>query len=111
MNTYKLNDNYIFDNNRMEKIGYLSDRIRNLDDKAARHVFANLVKNYANKWVGSPIQNPKGKQWVKDMLRLKKYGLDKGIPKVVKAITKGIKKNRFRSGKRTIYQSFRKRRL
>ena len=61
---------------------------KHLDDKEARHVFANLVKNYANKWVGSPIQNPKGKQWVKDMLRLKKAGLDKGIPKKVRS--KGI---------------------
>ena len=48
---------------------------KHLDDKEARHVFSNLVKNYANKWVGSPIQNPKGKQWVKDQLRLKKAGV------------------------------------
>ena len=48
---------------------------KHLRPKEARHVFANLVKNYANKWIGGPIQNPKGKQWVKDMLRLKKAGI------------------------------------
>ena len=47
---------------------------KHLDDKEARHVFANLVKNYANKWVGSSVQNPKAKQWMKDQLRLKKAG-------------------------------------
>ena len=47
---------------------------KHLDDKEARHVFANLTKNYANKWVNGPIQNPKAKQWIKDQLRLKKAG-------------------------------------
>ena len=46
-----------------------------LTPKDARHKFSSLVKNYANKWVGGPIQNPIGKQWVKDTLRLKKSGL------------------------------------
>ena len=50
---------------------------KHLDDKQARHVFSNLVKNYANKWIGGPIQNPKAKQWIKDQLRLKKAGLRK----------------------------------
>ena len=50
---------------------------KHLDSKTARHAFANLTKSYANNWVGSPIKNPKGKQWVKDMLRLKKAGLTK----------------------------------
>ena len=48
---------------------------KHLDDKEARHKFANLTKSYANKWVSGPIQNPKGKQWVKDQLRLKKAGI------------------------------------
>ena len=48
---------------------------KHLDDDEARHKFANLTKSYANKWVGGPIQNPIGKQWVKDTLRLKKSGL------------------------------------
>jgi len=47
---------------------------KHLNDKEARHVFSNLVKNYANKWVGGTIQNPKAKQWIKDQLRLKKAG-------------------------------------
>ena len=50
---------------------------KHLDAKAARHAFANLTKNYANRWLNSPIQNPKAKQWVKDMLRLKKAGVKK----------------------------------
>ena len=48
-----------------------------LSAKEARHKFANLTKSYANKWVNGPIQNPKAKQWIKDMLRLKKAGLVK----------------------------------
>ena len=32
---------------------------KHLNDKEARHVFSNLVKNYAIKWVGGPIHNPK----------------------------------------------------
>ena len=47
---------------------------KHLDGDEARHKFTNLTKSYANKWVGGPIQNPKGKQWVKDQLRLKKAG-------------------------------------
>ena len=59
-----------------------------LDAQAARHAFANLTKNYANKWINSPIKNPIGKQWVKDMTRLKRHGLDRGvtIPKRSKGI-------------------------
>ena len=48
---------------------------KHLDDDEARHKFANLTKSYANKWIGGPIQNSKGKQWVKDQLRLKKAGI------------------------------------
>ncbi len=48
---------------------------KHLDDDEARHKFANLTKSYANKWIGGKIQNPKGKQWVKDQLRLKKAGV------------------------------------
>ena len=51
--------------------------ITSLPVHLARHKFADLTKNYANKWVGGPIQNSKGIQWVKDMLRLKKAGLTK----------------------------------
>jgi len=47
---------------------------KHLDPKAAIHAFTNLTKSYANKWIGGKIQNPKGKQWVKDQLRLKKAG-------------------------------------
>jgi predicted kinase len=50
---------------------------KHLDDDEARHKFANLTKNYANKWINGKIQNPKGKQWVKDQLRLKKAGIKK----------------------------------
>ena len=39
--------------------------------------FKKLVKSTSNKWTNNKIQNPKGKQWVKDMLRLKKAGLVK----------------------------------
>ena len=48
-----------------------------LDDDEARHKFADLTKNYANKWINGPIQNPKAKQWIKDQMRLKKAGLKK----------------------------------
>ena len=50
---------------------------KHLNDKEARHKFANLTKSYANKWVNGPIQNPKAKQWIKDQLRLKKAGIKK----------------------------------
>ena len=50
---------------------------KHLDGRDARHAFANLTKSYANKWVNGKIENPKGKQWVKDTLRLKKAGLMK----------------------------------
>ena len=39
--------------------------------------FSKLVKTKANPWTKGKIQNPKGQQWVKDMLRLKKAGLIK----------------------------------
>ena len=48
-----------------------------LDEKQAMHAFSKLVKTKANPWTKGPIQNPRGKQWVKDMLRLKKAGLIK----------------------------------
>ena len=50
-----------------------NDKYLNPDE--AKHKFANLVKSYANKWVGTPIQNPIGRQWVKDQLKLKKAGV------------------------------------
>ena len=42
------------------------DNDKHLDAKEARHKFSSLVKKYANKWVGGPIKNPKGKQWIKN---------------------------------------------
>ena len=48
-----------------------------LDEKQAIHAFSKLVKTKANPWTKGKIQNPKGQQWVKDMLRLKKVGLVK----------------------------------
>ena len=51
------------------------DNDKHLSDEEARHKFSSLVKGYANKHVGGPIKNPKGKQWVKDMIRLKKAGI------------------------------------
>ena len=36
-----------------------------------------ILQNYANKWVNSSIKNPKGRQWIKDMMRLKKAGIKK----------------------------------
>ena len=50
---------------------------KHLNDKEARHIFANLTKSYANKWVTEPVKNPIAKQWVKDQLKLKKAGLTK----------------------------------
>ena len=47
---------------------------KHLNAKEARHKFANLTKNYANKWVGGPIKNPIAKQWIEDQKRLKKAG-------------------------------------
>ena len=51
------------------------DNDKHLNDEEARHKFSSLVKGYANKWAGGPIQNPIGKQWVKDQLKLKKAGV------------------------------------
>ena len=51
------------------------DNDKHLSDEEARHKFSSLVKGYANKWAGGPIQNPIGKQWVKDQLKLKKAGV------------------------------------
>ena len=51
------------------------DNDKHLSSKDAKHAFSNLVKGYAGKWVNEPIKNPKGKQWVKDQLRLKKAGV------------------------------------
>ena len=59
------------------------DNDKHLDPKQAKHKFASLIKKYANSWVNSPIKNPIGKRWVKDQLKLQKFGLDKGqIPKM-----------------------------
>ena len=51
------------------------DNDKHLSDEEARHKFSSLVKGYANKWAGGPIQNPIGKQWVKDQVKLKKAGV------------------------------------
>ena len=51
------------------------DNDKHLNSKEAIHAFSSLVKGYAGKWVNEPIKNPKGKQWVKDQLRLKKAGV------------------------------------
>ena len=51
------------------------DNDKHLKSKEAIHAFSSLVKGYASKWVSEPIKNPKGKQWVKDQLRLKKAGI------------------------------------
>ena len=48
-----------------------------LSPKDATHAFSKLVKTKANPWTKGKIQNPKGQQWIKDMLRLKKAGLTK----------------------------------
>ena len=45
-----------------------------LKPEEARHKFSSLVKTVADPWVKGQIKNPIGKQWVKDMLRLKKAG-------------------------------------
>ena len=51
------------------------DNDKHLSDEEARHKFSSLVKGYANTWAGGPIQNPIGKQWVKDQVKLKKAGV------------------------------------
>ena len=53
------------------------DNDKHLNAKEAIHAFSNLVKGYASKWANEHIKNPKGKQWVKDQLRLKKAGVKK----------------------------------
>jgi len=50
-----------------------------LNPKEARHKFSSLVKTVADPWIKGTIKNPIGQQWVKDMLRLKNAGLDKGV--------------------------------
>ena len=55
----------------------LVDNSKTLDEKAARHKFIPLVKNYVNKWASEPIKNPIGQKWVKDQMKLQKLGIKK----------------------------------
>lgn len=51
------------------------DNSKTLDEKAATKKFNMLVKKGIGKFIGKKIKNPKGKQWIKNQLLLKKKGL------------------------------------
>jgi len=51
------------------------DNSKFLSAKDAANKFGNLTKKFISKWANEPIKNPKGQQWVKDQLRLKKAGI------------------------------------
>jgi predicted kinase len=53
------------------------DNSKFLSAKDAANKFGALTKKHINKWSSEPIKNPKGKQWVRDQLRLKKAGIKK----------------------------------
>ena len=52
------------------------DNSKHLSEEAAVSKFEMLVKKGIGKFIGKPIKNPIGKQWVKNMLTLKKHGLE-----------------------------------
>ena len=54
---------------------------KDLEPEEIEPTFRNIVKNYANKWVTEPVNNPIAKQWVKDQLKLQKVGGVKGVAK------------------------------
>jgi predicted kinase len=51
------------------------DNSKFLSAKDAASKFEALTKKFINKWASEPIKNPKGQQWVKDQLKLKKAGI------------------------------------
>ena len=48
-----------------------------MDEKEATKKFTMLIKKGIGKFISKPIKNPKGKQWIKNQLILKKKGLNK----------------------------------
>ena len=48
-----------------------------MDEKTAIKKFEMLVKQGVGKFISKPVKNPKGKQWIKNQLVLKKKGLNK----------------------------------
>ena len=53
------------------------DNSKFLDEKSAINKFNMLIKKGVGKFIGKPIKNPKGKQWIKNQLVLKKQGIKK----------------------------------
>ena len=51
------------------------DNSKFLSAKDAMNKFGALTKKFISKWASEPIKNPKGQQWVKDQLKLKKAGI------------------------------------
>ena len=51
------------------------DNSKFLSAKDAASKFGALTKKFISKWASEPIKNPKGQQWVKDQLKLKKAGI------------------------------------
>ena len=47
------------------------DNSKTLDEKQAQSKFNMLIKKGIGKFIGKPIKNPKGKQWIKNQLVLK----------------------------------------
>ena len=53
------------------------DNSKFMDEKSATKKFEMLIKKGIGKFIGKPIKNPKGKQWIKNQLVLKKKGVNK----------------------------------
>ena len=53
----------------------LVDNSKFLDEKQATAKFGMLINQGVGKFITRPIKNPIGKQWIKNMLTLKKQGI------------------------------------
>ena len=53
------------------------DNSKIMDEDEAQKKFEKLIKQGVGKFIGKPIKNPKGKQWIKNQLVLKKKGVNK----------------------------------
>ena len=53
------------------------DNSKFLDEKSAINKFNMLIKKGIGKFINRAVKNPKGKQWIKNQLVLKKQGIKK----------------------------------
>ena len=69
--------NHIYEDTFQVGVKYTYDRKHNkvYDIDSAVKEFNMLIKKGVGKFIGKPIKNPKGKQWIKNQLVLKKKGI------------------------------------